>query len=218
MHFIKEEIIDIKANKHRQEMVQALDIEHLKVKDALLSVPRHKFVDEALSRHAYENITLPIGFSQTISQPAVIAKMTDALISKDDNYNSILEIGTGCGYQSAILAKLFTSVYSIERIYGLHTSAKTRLKKLGIDNVYCHHSDGSNISAEQKFDAIIITAAPDKIPEHIINSLATNGRLVAPEGKQNTAQKLIKITFDGEDFSKQVLDYVNFVPLLTGII
>ncbi len=218
MHFIKEKTLNIKASKQRAEMVQALNIKHLQVKDAMLSVPRHKFVDEALSRHAYQNITLPIGFSQTISQPIVIAKMTETLISANYNYNSVLEIGTGCGYQSAILAKLFTTVYSIERIYDLHISAKERLKNLGFDNIHCYHSDGSNISEEQKFDAIIITAAADKIPEHIINSLAINGRLIAPEGKQNTTQKLIKITFDGENFSKQILDYVQFVPLLTGVI
>ena len=199
-------------------MVSSLNIKSDVVKKIMLSVPRHFFIDEAMFRHAYDNITLPIGYSQTISQPGVVAIMTEALIEKGCYYGSVLEIGTGCGYQSAILAQLFDVVYSIERIYSLHAKAKTRLSELGIKNVHCYYSDGYNLQKDQKFDAIIITAAPKTIPNHIINRLLPGGRLVSPEGKQGDAwQKLVKIIFDGNDFDKKILANVRFVPLLDGM-
>lgn len=212
---------NFKQKTHKQclDMVAMLNISNKKVREAMQEVPRHKFIDEALSRHAYENIALPIGFSQTISQPEVVVIMTEALMEEDACYNSVLEIGTGCGYQSAILAKLFNTVHSIERIYDLHIKTKNRLKQLDIKNVNCYHSDGNNLQKEQKFDAIIITAAPDEIPQHIIQHLAVGARLVSPEGKQeDISQKLIKINFDGEKFTKKQLTTVDFVPMITGLI
>ncbi len=209
--------------KNRQEMVDDLNVRHTKVKEILLKTPRHYFVDQALSLQAYNNISLPIGFSQTISPPSVVAQMTQALIkcihNQDTTNKTVLEVGTGCGYQSAILAQLFKTVYSIERIEGLHLKAKERLLSLGFHNIHCFLSDGSNLQVTQTFDAIIITAAPDVIPAHIIKLLAPNGRLIAPEGKQEkTGQKLIEIIFDGKKYHKKQIGMVDFVPMLKGLV
>ena len=213
--------VGVTGVKARQKMVDELNIKHLSVKGIMAKTPRHYFVDEALSHHAYDNISLPIGFSQTISQPQIVAQMTQALIGNDakNSFETVLEVGTGCGYQTAILAQLFDTVYSIERIASLQLKAKSRLNTLGFNNIHCFHSDGSNLQKTQTFDAIILTAAPDIIAEHIINLLAVNGRLIAPEGGQNqSGQKLIEITFDGQQYHKQSIGVVDFVPLLDGLV
>lgn len=217
--FSKVDNISTTGVKTRQSMVEQLAISCTSVKAVMINTPRHYFIDEALSYHAYRNISLPIGYGQTISQPQVVALMSSALIDNSTSTNSVLEIGTGCGYQAAILAQLFDVVYSIERIAKLYQSAKQRFKELGIDNIHCFHSDGSNLQKKQKFDAIMFTAAAEKIPQNVIQLLAKGSCLVAPEGRQNDdGQRLVKIVFDGRDYHKTEIGWVDFVPLLSGLV
>lgn len=211
--------VGITGIKTRQSMVDNLSIEHEQIKSVMVNTPRHYFVNEAQSHQAYHNISLPIGLGQTISQPQIVAQMSTALMHHSTQQKNILEVGTGCGYQTAILAQLFETVYSIERIEKLHHTAKKRLQNLHIDNVHCFLSDGSNLQKDFKFDAIILTAAPDNIPQHLINLLNKGGCLIAPEGSQEQShQHLICITFDGKNYQKNEIGLVDFVPMLEGVV
>ncbi len=218
LDFLKYQGSGITGKEKRTAMVDSLGLKNEIVKTIMKKTPRHYFVDKKIAHQAYDNITLPIGFSQTISTPGIVGLMTEALMEKDAHYYNVLEVGTGCGYQSIILAQIFEKVYSIERIRTLHLKAKKRFKTLAAKNICCYHSDGLNLNKTQLFDAIIITAAPRSIPTHFINHLAKNGRLIAPEGVQSEyGQKLVKINFDGKFLHKKTIAQVNFVPLLTGI-
>lgn len=190
-------------------------ISNMELLDILRSTPRHIFLDEALSHRAYEDVALPIGFNQTISQPYVVARMTEAILDAGP-IDKVLEIGSGCGYQTAIIAQLAKSVYTVERIKPLLDRARRNLKLLGLRNVEFKHGDGSG-GWEDKgpFDAIITTAAPQQIPHELLAQLADGGRLVIPVGVENR-QELRLITRAGNDYTTEILDRVRFVPLLVG--
>lgn len=186
------------------------------VLERIRTVPRHLFVDEALASRAYEDTALPIGFGQTISQPYVVARMTSALI-EETSLNRVLEIGTGCGYQTAILAGLVKEVFSIERIRPLLQKARTRIRSLDIYNVTLRHGDGwKGWKSKAPFDGILVAAAPRTIPEELMMQLADGGRLLIPVGPPGQ-QRLLRVTRKGDSFEQELLDYVSFVPLVDGL-
>ena len=190
-------------------------IQNMQVLDVIRSTPRHIFLDEALSHRAYEDVALPIGHNQTISQPYIVARMTEAIVNSGP-VDKVLEIGTGCGYQTAVIARLAGKVYSVERIKPLLDRARKNLKILGIRNVDTRHTDGSLGWPEKgPFDAIMATAAPQQIPDELLEQLADGGRLVIPVGGDDH-QELKLITRHGDEFEYQTLDLVRFVPLLRG--
>ena len=179
-------------------------------------VPRHIFVDEALASRAYENTALPIGHGQTISQPYVVALMTQALFAGREKLTRVLEIGTGCGYQTAVLAHLAERVYSVERIPALHRKARERLQVLGFQNVRLKLGDGHNgWQLHAPYDAILVTAAPSGVPKDLLAQLGAGGRLVIPVG-DNDVQRLVLITEESGNFTEEFLDYVSFVPMRDG--
>lgn len=190
-------------------------IDSMEVLDIIRSTPRHIFLDEALSHRAYEDVALPIGHNQTISQPYVVAKMTEALL-KSGSLDTVLEIGTGCGYQTAVMAQLAKSVSTVERIKPLLDRAKRNLKLLKLRNINYRHGDGSAGWANNgPYDAIITTAAPQQVPRDLFEQLKDGGRLIIPVGGDNQ-QELQLITRHGNDFTAEVLEAVRFVPLLVG--
>ena len=186
------------------------------VLDRVRNVPRHLFVDEALASRAYEDTALPIGFGQTISQPYVVARMTEALLAGGQLYN-VLEIGTGCGYQTAVLAPLVGRVWTVERLKPLLDRARERLKELGIRNVRFRHADGAaGWKAHAPYDGIAVAAAPHAVPQALLEQLApAGGRLVLPVGPEG-AQELLRITRRDEHFVREKLGAVSFVPLVGG--
>ena len=191
-------------------------IKNMQVLDIIRSIPRHIFLDEALSHRAYEDVALPIGYGQTTSQPYVVAKMTE-IVSASRRLRSVLEIGTGCGYQTAVISRIAEKVYTIERIKPLLDRAKKNLKLLGIRNVEFKHDDGS-LGWEERapFDAIITTAAPQMVPAELYQQLSPEeGSLVIPVGVDNQ-QDLKHIVKSGQNIRTENLGSVRFVPLLTG--
>lgn len=191
-------------------------IKNMQVLDIIRSTPRHIFLDEALSHRAYEDVALPIGYGQTISQPYVVAKMTE-IVSASRRLKSVLEIGTGCGYQTAVISRIAEKVYTIERIKPLLDRAKKNLKLLGIRNVEFKHDDGS-LGWEERapFDAIITTAAPQMVPAELYQQLSSEeGSLVIPVGVDNQ-QDLKHIVKSGQNIRTENLGSVRFVPLLMG--
>jgi protein-L-isoaspartate(D-aspartate) O-methyltransferase len=193
-----------------REQIEERGMRDARVLEALGAVPRHEFVPEGQRRHAYEDRPLPIGHAQTISQPYVVAVMTEVLrVGADDK---VLEIGTGSGYQAAVLAKLAREVYSIEIVEPLAERARSDLKRLGYDNVHVRAGDGYQGWPEHApFDAIIVTAAPDHVPQPLVDQLAVGGRLVIPVGR--FFQELILIEKDAEGVRRQKLMGVRFVPM-----
>lgn len=178
--------------------------------------PRHIFIDEALSHRAYEDTALPIGFNQTISQPFIVALMTKTLF-QGGKLSRVLEIGTGCGYQTSILAQLSDRVFTVERIKGLQTRARQKMKLLGLRNVQFRHSDGGMGWPEQApFDGIIVTASPRRVPRELVDQLSPEGRMVIPVG-DDYGQTLQLITLEDGEMQVEVLEQVRFVPLLSGI-
>lgn len=193
-----------------------LGIQKKSVLESILAVPRHVFIDEALAHRAYDNVALPIGHGQTISSPYIVAKMTD-LVLQEDKINKVLEIGTGCGYQTSVLAQHFKIVCTIERIAGLLAHTKDRLKRLGIHNVRFRHGDGMLGWAEMgSFDAIIVTAAATQELEILANQLAVGGKMVFPFGENTQELKVIRRTETG--FTQTRIESVKFVPLLSGVV
>ncbi len=187
------------------------------VLSAIMNTPRHIFVDEALASRAYENTALPIGYNQTISQPYIVARMVEVLLDAGV-INNVLEVGTGCGYQTAILSQLIDHVYSIERIEPLLNKGREKLCLLKCNNVRIKYGDGNiGWSEYAPFDGIIVSAAPIGIPETLLDQLAMNGRLVIPVGSAGK-QKLLSITRTEEGFQEKQLDMVSFVPMLEGIV
>jgi len=182
---------------------------------AMGEIPRHIFVDEALSIRAYEDVSLPIGFGQTISQPYIVARMTEALRNGAD-LKKVLEIGTGCGYQTAILSRIADEVLSVERIRPLVMKARGHLRTLKCNNVKLDHGDGSEgLSAFAPFDGIIVTAAAGHVPQELLEQLAIGGRLVIPVG--TSSQTLYVIERLANEYKKTKLEAVKFVPLLGGV-
>jgi protein-L-isoaspartate(D-aspartate) O-methyltransferase len=207
------------SQRTRQRLVQrlhAVGIRHEAVLEAILKTPRHLFVDEALASRAYDNIALPIGFGQTISQPYMVAFMTEALLD-GRSLCRVLELGTGSAYQTAVLATLVDEVYSIERIRWLLERARERLRMLGISNVHLKHGDGIQGWPDHgPFDGIMVTAASKEIPKTLLEQLAVGGRLVIPVGPPN-AQQLVYVERRKRGFDKRVLRSVVFVPLLGDV-
>ena len=191
-------------------------ISSMEVLDVIRSTPRHIFLDEALSHRAYEDVALPIGHNQTISQPYIVAKMTEAIINSGP-VETVLEIGTGCGYQTSVIAQLAKKVFTVERIKPLLDRAKKNLKLLKLRNIDFKHDDGS-LGWQQKapFDAIMTTAAPQQIPVELLEQLnPAGGRLIIPVGGDNQ-QELKLVTRNDNEYSETISDAVRFVPLLMG--
>ena len=210
--------IGMTSQRTRDRLINTLaemGIESNAVLDVIRSIPRHLFVDEALATRAYENVALPIGYSQTISQPYIVARMTEALLGGRE-LNSVLEIGAGCGYQSAVIAQFARRVYSVERINGLLAQARARFRKLGYHNIRARHADGNGGWPEQApFDGIIVAAAPMGVPEALLDQLAMAGRLIIPVGRPH-AQELLLVTRAEAGFEYEHIDAVSFVPMLGG--
>ena len=186
------------------------------VLEVMRRTPRHIFVDEALATRAYEDTALPIGNGQTISQPYIVARMTEVLLGSHPP-RRVLEVGTGCGYQTAILAQLVEEVFTVERIAPLQQRARKLLYELGLNNVRYQHSDGNwGWQKHAPYDGIIVTAAPEAVPEDLLQQLADGGRLVIPTGGQGQAQRLHLITRQGNELSETRLEAVSFVPLVQG--
>ncbi len=200
----------------RERLIQRLrdnGIRDERVLAALLNVPRHLFVDEALASRAYEDSSLPIGYSQTISRPYIVARMTEVLFA-NGHLNKVLEVGTGSGYQTAILLALTDAVYSVERIEPLHKIARQRLQSLGYRDFRLNLSDGTwGWPEHAPYDGILVAAAPDAIPMALCEQLAPGGRMVIPIGEKQT-QELVLVTRDSRGFTTEQLGLVNFVPLV----
>jgi len=187
-----------------------------RVLETMASVPRHLFVDEALASRSYEDTALPIGNGQTLSQPYVVARMTELLL--ETGAQRVLEVGTGSGYQSAVLAHLVEEVFSVERIEPLLTQARLRFAALGYRNIHLRHADGGwGWPEEAPFDAIMVTAAAETVPEALLQQLGQQGRLVLPVGSQHGEQVLMLLNKDEQGIHRQVLEAVKFVPLLEGL-
>jgi protein-L-isoaspartate(D-aspartate) O-methyltransferase len=212
--------IGMTSARTRDRLVQRLreqGVANLAVLDRIRNVPRHIFVDEALGSRAYEDTALPIGFGQTISQPYIVARMTEALLESGANDN-VLEVGTGCGYQTAVLAPLVARLQTIERIGPLLARARLRLKELGIRNVRFRHGDGTlGWKAHAPFDAILVAAAPLTVPEALIKQLKVGGRLLVPIGPDGQ-QELVRFTRREQRVERESLGNVAFVPLLGGTV
>jgi protein-L-isoaspartate(D-aspartate) O-methyltransferase len=210
--------IGMTSARTRDRLVQRLrdqGIANLAVLERVRNVPRHIFVDEALGSRAYEDIALPIGFGQTISQPYIVARMSEALL-EGGVADNVLEVGTGCGYQTAVLAPLVTQIYTIERIEALLVRARERLKELGIRNVRFRHGDGMlGWKAHAPYDGILVAAAPLMVPEALIRQLKAGGRLVVPIGPEGE-QQLVRFTRREQRLEREDLGPVAFVPLLSG--
>lgn len=210
--------IGMTSRRTRMRLIQRLresGIADEQVLAAMANVPRHIFLDEALAHRSYEDTALPIGYGQTLSQPYIVARMTEVLMRRKPS--RILELGTGSGYQTAILAALADQVFSVERIKPLQDRARERLRTLGLRNVQLKHADGGMGWPDQApFDGIMVTAAPREIPEELKSQLADGGVLVAPIGEHT--QVLTEIVRKGDRFEITEVEPVRFVPLLGGVV
>jgi protein-L-isoaspartate(D-aspartate) O-methyltransferase len=211
--------IGMTSARTRDRLVQRLrdqGITNLAVLDRIRTVPRHIFVDEALASRAYEDTALPIGFGQTISQPYIVARMTEALL-EGGPLAKVLEIGTGCGYQTAVLAPMVGRIHTIERIDALQKRARARCAELQLRNVRFRHGDGTRgWRSQAPFDGILVAAAPLTIPEALTEQLGIGGRLIVPVGPEGE-QQLLRLTRREQGIERRVLGSVSFVPLLGGV-
>lgn len=211
--------IGMTSQRTRERLIQRLGdqgISDMAVLDVLRTTPRHLFLDEAMAHRAYEDVALPIGFQQTLSQPYIVARMTELLLAAGPRQR-VLEIGTGSGYQTAILAQLVDEVYSVERIKPLQQKARQRLRQLKLRNVHMSHADGGMGWEERgPFDGIMSTAAPEQIPEELLRQLAMGGRLVIPVGGDH--QHLQVVTRTAEGYETEIVEAVKFVPLRPGTV
>jgi protein-L-isoaspartate(D-aspartate) O-methyltransferase len=209
--------IGMTSQRTRDRMVARLRDKGIRdeaVLAAIAAVPRHIFIEEALASRAYEDTALPIGFEQTISQPFVVARMLEAL-GVQRRLGTVLEVGTGCGYQAAVLARLAKEVYSVERIAGLLEKARSNLRSLRLSNLRLVHADGNQgLPQAAPFDAIIVAAAARGVPPALLQQLASGGRMIVPVGADNQALCLIEKTSTG--LTEKWLDPVRFVPLRNG--
>ena len=210
--------IGMTSARTRDRLIERLRDEGIKnpaVLERVRAVPRHLFVDEALASRAYEDTALPIGFGQTISQPYIVAAMTEALI-EGRKLTRVLEIGTGCGYQTAVLAPFVQHIYSVERIQPLVQRARSILAELKISNVSLRHADGwHGWRSQAPFQGIIVAAAPEDVPPELYEQLDEGGRMLIPIGARG-AQTLLRVTRAGEEFEREELLPVSFVPFVSG--
>jgi protein-L-isoaspartate(D-aspartate) O-methyltransferase len=210
--------IGMTSQRTRERLVHSLrqaGITNAAVLEVLRTLPRHLFVEEALASRAYENTPLPIGHGQTISQPYTVARMTEALL-EHGTPERVLEIGTGSGYQTAVLASLVKRVYSVERVLSLLEQARSRLRQLQLRNVRYKHADGGQGFPEYApFAGILVTAAPTGIPRALVNQLQVGGCMVLPVGNQD-AQALVRVVRTPEGYEHELLERASFVPLLGG--
>ncbi len=212
--------IGMTSQRTRERLIARLaeqGIENRAVLDVMRSTPLQRFLDEALSHRAYEDVALPIGHGQTISQPFVVARMTESVMPEDGSRpGRVLDVGTGCGYQAAILAQLADEVFSIERVRPLLDKAREYAQTLGLKNIRFRHGDGTQGWPEQApFDAIVVAAAPQQVPDALLDQLADGGRLVIPVG-DGGVQELRRYTRRGDQFDSELLTAVRFVPLYSG--
>lgn len=213
--------IGMTSQRTRERLVQRLQeqgIDNQKVLDVMRMTPRHIFLEEALSHRAYEDTALPIGYSQTISQPYIVALMTQLLLSRGPR-QKVLEVGTGSGYQAAILAQLVPQVYTVERIKPLLLKARERFRRLGLRNIVSAHSDGSvGLARYAPYDGIISTAAPQRVPDELLEQLGPDGVLVIPVGNEREQQlQVIQRVGSSDRYDVQSVLPVRFVPLLGGL-
>jgi protein-L-isoaspartate(D-aspartate) O-methyltransferase len=217
MNSLRHKGIGMTSPRTRSRMIERLrdqGIHDEVVLAAMNSVPRHMFVEEAISHFAYDDKSLPIGYSQTISQPYIVARMIEVL-RNGNQLNRVLEIGTGCGYQAAVLAQVAREVYSVERILPLHERALSTLKELQVHNVIsCYADGGLGLPEIAPFDGIIMAAAATHIPQALLDQLAVGGRMVLPLGAQEQTLQLIER--DAQGYRESSLETVKFVPLLMG--
>jgi len=210
--------IGMTSQRTRDRMIERLrsqGIRNTAVLRVMAATPRHLFVDEALATRAYEDISLPIGFGQTLSQPYIVARMTELLL-EEASPSRVLEIGTGSGYQAAVLAQLVPQIYTVERINALCQRARRLITEIGFRNIHFKLDDGHFGWEEQgPYEAILLTAAPDEIPSDLLQQLALNGRLLAPVGDA-AHQELIMVIRERNKFVRRSLDSVSFVPMRTG--
>jgi protein-L-isoaspartate(D-aspartate) O-methyltransferase len=212
--------IGMTSARTRERLVTRLreqGIRDAAVLNLIRSTPRHLFVDEALASRAYEDTALPIGFGQTISQPYIVARMTAALLAEGVP-EKVLEVGTGCGYQTLILAALVKQVYTVERLALLQQRARQILSALKIRNVRFRHADGGwGWAQHAPYDGILVTAAPAEVPPALLEQLAVGGRMVIPVGGQSSQELLLITRRDAAHCAREVLDRVSFVPLVGGL-
>ena len=210
------------SQRTRNRLIQRLrdeGISNEEVLDVMASTPRHLFLDEALAIRAYEDTALPIGYGQTISQPYIVARMTELLLSRAKSRARVLEVGAGSGYQTAILARLVDKLYSVERISPLLEKARMRMRELGIFNVEMRLSNGGFGWPEKApYDAILCAAAPASIPDELREQLAPGGVLVIPVGNERQYLTIVTRSEDGERFNVEKAEAVRFVPLLAGVV
>ena len=211
--------IGMTSRRTRERLIQRLRREGIRdhsVLNAIRITPRHIFVDEALASRAYEDTALPIGHGQTISQPYIVARMTELLMEAGP-LDTVLEVGTGSGYQTAVLSPLVNRIYSVERIGELQRQARRRFQSMGIRNIRLRHSDGGlGLPQFAPFDGILVTAAPEGIPLALVNQLKQGGRMVLPIGAEQ-GQVLVRVTRTSGGYEKELLERVVFVPLLSGV-
>ena len=210
------------SQRTRDRLVERLrekGITDERVLEVMRTTPRHLFIDEALAHRAYEDSSLPISQGQTITQPYIVARMTEVLLEKGLP-DFVLEVGTGSGYQSAVLSRLVPKIYTVERISGLLDKARQCHRDIGLHNIYSKHSDGSwGWPDHAPYPAIMVTAAPEQVPKSLLEQLAIGGRMVIPVGTVSGDQQLkLIIRTSTTDFDEQTLNAVRFVPLLDGAI
>ena len=213
--------IGMTSQRTRSRMVERLreqGIRDERVLGAMASVPRHLFVEEALASRAYDDTALPIGFAQTISQPYVVARMIEIMVREVKQPKNVLEVGTGCGYQAAVLAQIFAEAYSIERIKALHERARANLLGLRLANLRLVHGDGyAGLEKAAPFQAIVIAAAAREVPEVLVRQIAPGGRMILPlRAREGDAQRLVLIERNGRGLIESELDPVRFVPMEKG--
>ncbi len=218
MNLMQLQGIGMTSQRTRDRLIERLrdkGIVNEQVLEVMRTTPRHLFIDEALASRAYEDTALPIGHGQTISQPYIVARMTEVLL-EGAPIKKVLEVGTGCGYQTAVLAQLVDQVFSVERIPPLQEQARQRLAQLDLRNVIFRTTDGHwGWNAFAPYDAILVTAAPEEVPKELLLQLSEAGRLVIPVG-QAGQQRLFVIRRLADDFHHEALDWVSFVPLVKG--
>jgi protein-L-isoaspartate(D-aspartate) O-methyltransferase len=212
--------VGMTSARTRDRLIQRLldqGVTNMRVIDVMRNTPRHIFLDEALAHRAYEDNALPIGHGQTLSQPYIVARMTEILLGAAGNLEKVLEVGTGSGYQTVVLAQLVPQVYSVERIKPLQDKARDRIRQLGLTNVHLRHADGGFGWPEMgPYDGILSTAAPHSVPEELLKQLAASGVLVIPLGGKTQQLHLIMREGDTDKFVTRVIEPVNFVPLVSG--
>ena len=210
--------IGMTSQRTRERLIQRLmdqGITRFEVLEAIRSVPRHLFVDEALAHRSYEDTALPIGYRQTLSQPYVVARMSELALAQG-RPKKVLELGSGSGYQTAILASLVDEICAIERIKPLLERARKQLRALRVRNVRLRHGDGlDGWASEAPFDLILGAAAPEHLPTQLLEQLAPGGRLILPVGGER--QQLMMVTATPEGYVEEVIEEVNFVPMVRGV-